>query len=145
MKRFDAWIGKTLFHPIIIAACHLTRQSQYAVHHALTFFAACHATYYAHGAAWGWVIVLWTWVIASFVVAAFAPDMEARSSGFIRGMFWFFFAIGVAGCVAKGAVDNDTIRALMILFAEYAATIKTLPPRTRKEPKVSGQMREVKQ
>ncbi len=141
MRRFDAWIGKTLFHPIIIAVCHLTRQTQYAVHHALWFFAACHTTYFAQGSSWGWVAFLWLWVLTSFIVAAFAPDMEARPSGFMRGAFWICFVIGVATDSARGSIDDGTVRALLILFAEYAATIKTLPPRKRKEPKVSGQMK----
>lgn len=138
MKRLDIWLGKTLFHPPIIALCHATRQSQYAVHRALWFFAALHATYYAKDDGWGWAIFMWSWVIISFIGAVAVPDMEAKSHGFFRAVYWIFFLIGVAGFVVLGDLSNGTVRALMILFAEYAATIKTLPPRRTREKKASG-------
>lgn len=138
--RLDVWLGKNLFHPPIILVCQLTRQSQYAVHRALWFFAVCHATYYAmaKGAGWGWTIFLWIWVSMTFASAAFFPDRPTRSSGYMRFLFGAMFAIGVLSLPITGRVSDAMVRELVILFAEYAATIKTIPPRKTRERSAKG-------
>lgn len=138
MKRLDIWLGKTLFHPPIIALCHATRQTQYAIHRAFWFFAALHATYYAKDDGWVTATIVWLWVIVSFIDAVAVPDRHATSYGFMRAFYWFFFLIGVIGFITLGDLSSGTVRALMILFAEYAATIKTLPPRRSREKRASG-------
>lgn len=138
--RLDAWAGKTLFHPPIILVCQLTRQSQYALSRALWFFAACHATYYAmaQGAGWFWSIFLWFFVLSMLLSAAIRPDRPARSSGFMRALFWASLISGVISTAATGIITNATVRSIIILFAEYAATIRTLPPRKPRESKAAG-------
>lgn len=138
MKALDVWLGKTLFHPPIISLCHLTRQSQYAIYRALWFFAACHATYYARDIGWGWAIFLWIWVMISFIGAVVFPDMEAKSHGFIRGLYWFFLSVNALAFISTGDVGNSLFRDVMVLFAEYATTIKTLPPRRTKAKQASA-------
>lgn len=138
LSRLDAWLGMNLFHPPIILLCQLTRQTQYAIHRALWFFAALHATYYDKHDSWGWAAFLWIWVIFNFLGAVLVPDMEAKSYGPFRAVFWIFFLIGVLGLVVLGELSNSTVRALMILFAEYAATIKTIPPRRKRERRTSA-------
>tara|TARA_R110000787_G_scaffold208846_8_gene318938 strand:+ start:23182 stop:23634 length:453 start_codon:yes stop_codon:yes gene_type:complete len=139
LRRVDAWLGKTLFHPPIILLCQQTRQSQYAIHRALWFFAACHATYYAmaDGVGWAQSIFLWIFVIIMLVSASFDPDRPARSLFAIRLLFWVFFITGLIACAITSSVTDGTVRAVMILFAEYAATIKTIPPRTTRESRAA--------
>ena len=136
--RLDTWLGKALFHPPIISLCHATRQTQYAIHRALWFFAALHATYYDSHGGWGWTTFLWMWVIFNFLGAVLVPDMEAKSYGPFRAVFWLLFLINVSGIVVLGEVSNSVFRELMILFAEYAATIKTIPPRRKRERRTSA-------
>lgn len=140
LSRLDAWLGKTLFHPPIILVCQFTRQTQYAVHRTLWFFAACHATYYAmaDGGGWLWSAFLWLFVVAMFASAAFYPDHPARSVGWVRLFFWASFIIGALASATIGHVTDSTVRSLMILFAEYAATIKTIPPRQKRQRKASA-------
>lgn len=141
--RLDVWLGTTLFHPPIILVCQLTRQSQYALYRALWFFAACHATYYGLTADRGWLfaIFMWGWVVATLVNATLSPDRPARSSGFFRCLFWIFFVSGVAVVPFAGTVTDGTVRALIVLFAEYAATIQTIPPRRKPVGSFSGEPR----
>ncbi|AMK26123.1 MULTISPECIES: hypothetical protein [Sphingobium] len=140
LSRLDVWLGTTLFHPPIILVCQLTRQSQYALYRALWFFAACHATYYGLTAEKGLVfsVFMWGWVVATLVNATLYPDRPARSSGFFRGIFWIFFLSGAAFVPLTGTVTDGTVRALIVLFAEYAATIKTIPPRRKTLGSFSG-------
>lgn len=141
LTRLDAWLGKTLFHPPIILVCQLTRQSQYAFYRAMWFFAACHATYYglAEDRGWAWTVFMWFWVIFTMINATVYPDRPARSSGFFRLLFWFLFLTGAAFIPARGEITDGTVRALMVLFAEYAATIRTIPPREKREAKKRAQ------
>lgn len=138
LSRLDVWLGKTLFHPPIILACQLTRQTQYAMNRALWFFAACHAAYYVQDEGWGWVAFTWLFVIVTFLSAAIVPDLEARSWGGFRFIMWIMLIIDVLACVGLGEVTPPTVRALIILFAEYAATIKTIPPRRKREQRASA-------
>ncbi|WIA57789.1 hypothetical protein N6H05_08335 [Sphingobium sp. WTD-1] len=133
LSRLDAWLGRTLFHPPIILACQLTRQTQYAMHRALWFFAACHATYFAQGESWGFVAILWSWVLVTFIAATVTPDIPTASFGFWRFIWWLIFVLGVSTACITGELTDGTVRALIILFAEYAATIKTIPPRRQRD------------
>ncbi|MFX4083693.1 hypothetical protein ACKU27_01170 [Sphingobium yanoikuyae] len=138
LSRLDAWLGKTLFHPPIILACQLTRQTQYAMNRALWFFVACHATYYAQGESWGFVAFLWSWVLVTFIDATVRPDAPTRSFGVWRFIWWLLFASGIFTVYATGKLTDGTVRALIILFAEYASTIKTIPPRRKREHRASA-------
>ncbi|WP_313229168.1 hypothetical protein [Sphingobium yanoikuyae] len=138
LSRLDAWLGKTLFHPPIILACQITRQTQYAMNRALWFFAACHATYYAQGENWGVVAIMWAWVLVTFIAATVAPDVPTKSFGVGRFIMWLLFAMGVSTACITGELTDGTVRTLIILFAEYAATIKTIPPRRKREKRASA-------
>lgn len=138
LSRLDAWLGKTLFHPPIILACQLTRQTQYAMNRALWFFAACHATYYAQGESWVLVAFLWSWVLVTFIDATVRPGAPTRSFGVWRFIWWLLFASGIFTVYATGELTDGTVRALIILFAEYASTIKTIPPRRKRDRRASA-------
>ncbi|WP_257540568.1 hypothetical protein [Sphingobium sp. CFD-1] len=138
LSRLDAWLGKTLFHPPIIALCQLTRQTQYAISGALWFFACCHATYYAQHDGWGWAIVLWLVTITAFIGATLFPDHERQSSGLFRLFFWSLLLLEIPAMLLVGHVRATAIRDVIILFAEYAATIKTIPPRRKRERNASA-------
>lgn len=140
LSRLDAWLGKALFHPPIILVCQITRQSQYAIHRAVWFFAACHATYFAmrDGQGWGWLAFLWGYTIIALIGATAFADMEARSWGVVRLLLWIFLALEMLASAVTGFMASSAIRSIMLLFAEYAATIKTIPPRQKRERRAVG-------
>lgn len=140
IRRLDIWLGKTLFHPPIILLCQRTRQTQYAIYRTFWFFAACHATYYAmaEGAEWLSCFFLWAFTLLLMISAAVYPDRPTISLGITRFVFWVFFIMGIFACAIAGAVTDGTVRAIIILFAEYAATIKTIPPRKKREKRAVG-------
>ncbi|KKW92280.1 hypothetical protein [Sphingobium chungbukense] len=138
LTRLDAWLGMNLFHPPIILLCQLTRQTQYAMYRALWFFACCHATYYAKDDGWGWAAFLWLWTIITFISAAFTPDVPTQSFGLFRFFVWSMLVIDLIGIASGGALHSLAIRNLIILFAEYAATIKAIPPRRKRERRTSA-------
>ncbi|OYW85182.1 MAG: hypothetical protein B7Z20_09565 [Sphingobium sp. 32-64-5] len=132
LHRLDRWLGRTLFHPSIIAACQLTRQTQYAVHRALWFFAFCYAAYFARELGWAWAAYVWLGAVATFVSATWFPDREVRSHGWFRFILWQLLAYDLIGLALADRVSAGIAQTLILLFAEYAATIKTIPPRRKR-------------
>lgn len=143
LSRLDVWLGKTLFHPPIILACQITRQTQHAMSRALWFFASCHATYYIGDEGWGWAAFMWFWTIIAFISAATFPDVETRSWGGFRLLMWVMSILATVSFLHGAETGAAIVRNLIILFAEYAATIKTIPPRRKRERNTSAQ-REVR-
>ena len=137
-ERLDAWLDINLFHPPIILACQLTRQTQYAMHRALWFFAACHATVYLERDDWLWVAFMWFFVVITLLNATVYADWPVITVRAFR-LFWFFLLIGQATVTLLGGeLLASSIRSVIILFAEYAATIKTIPPRRKREQRASA-------
>lgn len=138
LHRLDAWLAKTLFHPPIILACQITRQTQYAMHKALWFFAACHATYYAQGSSWAVLAFYWSYAVFVFVWAAAFADDHSFSFGLFRFVIWLSFAMEAVATAITGEIRHVQVREVIILFAEYAATIRTIPPRRPREDRTSA-------
>ncbi|WP_327752841.1 hypothetical protein VVT58_00375 [Sphingobium sp. SJ10-10] len=138
LTRLDAWLGMTLFHPPIILLCQLTRQTQYAMYRALWFFACCHATYYAKDAGWGVAVLMWLFTVISFLSAAIEPDRPTSSWGGFRLLIWTMLLIATVSLLRGTDASAVAVRNLIILFAEYAATIRTIPPGRKRERRSSA-------
>ena len=134
-RRIDKWIGATLFVPLIIKLCHLTRQSQFAVARLFWFIAALDGFYRANSIAgsilWGGVSVI------MMITAARRADDPTSSFMFFRLLAAGGFVIDVVQGVAIGAWAGVEFWVL-VLVAEYAATIRTLPPRRPADRSVSA-------
>ena len=131
-SRFDQWIGKTLFVPPIIKLCQLTRQSQYAVSRLFWFIAALDGFYRAEtlfsSILWGGVSVL------MMITASQRADSPTASFMVFRLLAVAFLALDLVGGVVSGEWAGSEFW-ILVLIAEYAATIRTLPPtETRKSP-----------
>jgi hypothetical protein len=128
--RIDHWVGKTLFVPPIIKLCQLTRQTQFAVSRLFWFIAALDGFYRAEtlfsSILWGGMSVL------MMITASQRADMPVASFRFFRLLGLAFLLLDLG----KGAVTGlwaGTEFWLLVLIAEYAATIRQVPPReTRK-------------
>ena len=125
VAKIDLWIGKTLFLPPIIKLCQLTRQSQFAVSRLFWFVAALDGFYRAETLASS--IMFGVLSLFMMLTASLRADMPTRSS------IWFrMFSLGcLALDLLKGAVADDWAGAefwILVLVAEYAATVRTIPP-----------------
>ena len=124
--KVDQWIGKNLFIPPIIKLCQLTRQTQFAVSRLFWFFAALDAFYHAKtlftSLLWGGVSVF------MLVTANQRADSPTTSFMFLRLFALVFLMLDLATGVATGAWAGVEFW-LLVLVAEYAATIRTIPPR----------------
>ncbi len=125
-SKLDLWIGKTLFIPPIIKLCQVTRQSQFAVSRLFWFIAALDGFYHAETL---FSMVLWGGMsVIMMITASRRADQPAAS-------FLFFRMLGVAFLlfdVLRGAVTGQWSGAefwLFVLVAEYAATIRHVPPK----------------
>jgi hypothetical protein len=123
--KIDEWVGKILFVPPIIKLCQVTRQSQYAVSRLFWFVAALDAFYYAEtlfsSVLWGGMSVF------MMVTAVRRADSPAASFMFFRLLAIFMFVLDVLLSAASGAWGGAEFW-IFILVAEYAATIRTIPP-----------------
>lgn len=123
--KMDQWIGKTLFVPPIIKLCQLTRQSQFAVSRLFWFIAALDGFYRADTP---FSSVLWGGIsIFMMITAARRADRPTASFMAFRLLAVVFLAIDlVKGAISGGWAGSEFW--LFVLIAEYAATIRTLPP-----------------
>lgn len=132
LTQIDLWIGKTLFVPPIIKLCHLTRQSQFAVSRMFWFAAALDGLYRAE-TTMGQVI--WGGLSIFMLLTA------GRRADSPTASFMFFRLLALALLIlelVKTAASGEWVGAefwVFVLFAEYAATIRTLPPADTARPR----------
>lgn len=140
MNKLDLWLGKNLFQPPIILLCQLTGITQYAVHRYL----------------W-WAIMLYMiwrldsddhWLVKTALIifgifqtisAGLAPNRPLQDNPFLRRFMIVFTALNFVTAALLAKVPNLLL--LAMLFAEYALTIRTIPPRESK--KAVGKARRV--
>jgi hypothetical protein len=124
--QVDHWIGSTLFVPPIVKLCQLTRQSQFAVSRLFWFVAALDGFYRAETLFWS---VVWAAVsVVMMVSAARRADQPTASFMFFRLLAATFLVLDVVKGAATGAWAGTEFW-LFVLTAEYAAIIRTIPPR----------------
>jgi hypothetical protein len=124
-SKVDEWIGRTLFVPPIIKLCQVTRQSQYAVSRLFWFVAALDAFYYAETL---FSSVLWgAMSVVMMVTAVRRADSPTASFMFFRLLAAFMFVLEVLLSAGSGEWEGAEFW-ILILVAEYAATIRTIPP-----------------
>ena len=129
-SKIDRWIGQTLFVPLIVRLCQLTRQSQFAVSRLFWFIAALDGFYRAETL---FSSILWGGLsVVMMITASQRADSPTAS-------FMVFRLLGVAFLtldLVKGATTGQWAGSefwLLVLIAEYAATIRTVPPRETKK------------
>lgn len=130
--QIDQWIGKTLFVPPIIKFCYLTRQSQFSASRLFWFAAALHGLYRADTMV-GQII----WGGMSFVMmitAARRADSPTSSLMFFRLLALALLIFELLESALSGVWGGAEFWVL-VLFAEYAAAIRTLPPAATTKPR----------
>lgn len=130
MTDIDVWIGRTLFVPPIIKICQITKQSQYAVSRLFWFITALDQLRIATSLTSQVIAGLFS--IFMMFTASMRADMPAFSMMWFRMVALAFLFLDVFSGVVSGAWRGVEIWVL-VLFAEYAATITTVPPREDKK------------
>ncbi len=129
--KVDHWIGKTLFVPPIIKLCQLTHQSQFAVARLFWFIAALDGLYRAETI---FGMVLWGgFSVVMMVTAATRADRPTASYMFLRLLGVVLLGFDVVRGVATGEWAGTEFW-IFVLVAEYAATIRTIPPKKTAKP-----------
>lgn len=128
--NIDLWIGKTLFLPPIIKFCQWTRQSQFAVSRLFWFIAALDGFYRADTL---FASVMFGGLsLFMMVTASLRADMPTRSSLFFRMLALVFLLLDLLQGATTGLWAGVEFW-LIVLIAEYAATIRTIPPHEAKD------------
>jgi hypothetical protein len=130
IETTDLWIGKTLFVPPIVRFCQLTRQSQFAVSRLFWFVAALDGFYRAESLFSS--ILFGVLSIFMMVTASLRADMPTRSSMWFRMFALAFLVLDLMAGAVTGKWAGTEFW-LFVLIAEYAATIRTIPPREAKK------------
>ena len=140
LKEIDVWIGKKVFHPPVILLCRIMECTQHRLHRDLWFvavmFLVCMDAFVI-----GESVVWWKWIILTivFIRAALVNQNVKSDSSFIFRMFvYLMIFIDMILVYYNSRLSElvvSTIFHIVILLAEYAATIDTLPPRKKKEKK----------
>lgn len=138
-SRFDVWLGRTMFYPPIIWICQFTRQSQYTFSKLIWFGAALYALYKSDSILqsifFGFV------AIASMVRVALIEDSVEKSHLWFRILLLGCLVLDIVMC--QFSLNKYHAINLGILFAEYALTIKTLPPKRKTSRKISEKVSRV--
>ena len=125
LTRLDAWLGKTLFQPPIIKLCQLTRQSQFAVSRLFWFIAALDGFYRADTLLSS--VIFGVLSLIMMVTASLRADSPTRSSFWMRMIALLLLVIDLLAGAATGIWAGAEFW-FFVLIAEYAATIRTIPP-----------------
>jgi hypothetical protein len=134
LTEFDAWLGKTLFLPPIIKMCQITRQSQFAVSRLFWFVAALDGFWRADTLFSS--ILFGALSVVMMLTASLRADLPTRSSLLMRMLGVLLLALDLAA----GAITGRWAGAefwFIVLVAEYAATIRTIPPRETRSSDVA--------
>lgn len=130
--QIDLWIGKTLFFPPIIKLCHLTRQSQFAVSRLFWFAAALDGLYRAETMAgriiWGGMSIF------MLLTAGRRADSPTVSFMFFRLLALVLLILELVKSASSGEWAGAEFW-VFVLFAEYAAAIRNLPPADTARPR----------
>ncbi len=123
--KVDAWVGKTLFIPPIVKLCQVTRQTQFAVSRLFWFITALDGFYRAETL---FSSVLWGGMsVVMMITATKRADNPTSSFMFFRMLAALFLVLDVASAAATGEWAGVEFW-VFVLVAEYAATIRTVPP-----------------
>lgn len=132
--KIDHWIGRTLFVPPIIKLCQLTRQSQFAVSRLFWFIAALDGFYRAETL---FSSILWGGMsVVMMITASHRADSPTASFMFFRMLGLVLLGFGLVKGAATGEWAGSEFW-IFVSIAEYASTIRTIPP--RKTTKMAAQ------
>jgi len=138
LSTIDKWVGQTLFIPLIIKLCQASGQSQFAICRLFWFIVALDQLRIAETLTAQ--IVAGIFSILMMLSASLRADMPAYSMRGFRIIAMVLLALDVFHGVASGDWLGVEIWAL-ILFAEYAATIRTIPPREERKAERANAVR----
>ena len=137
----DVWLGKTLFVPPIIKLCQITRQSQYAMSRLFWFITALDQLRIATSLTSQIIAGLFS--LFMMFTASFRADMPAFSMRWFRMMALALLVLDVLSSLRSGQWKGVEIWVL-VLFAEYAATIINVPPADNTKREADLKAREAK-
>lgn len=134
--EIDQWIGKTFFIPPIIKLCQVTRQSQFAMSRLFWFVATCDGLYRAETRIQS--IIFGVLCVSAMLTAALRADYPARSMMPFRFLGIALFLMDIMKGLATGEWAGVEFW-IFVLFAEYAATIRTIPPSEKQKRRSQSQ------
>jgi len=135
MERLDHWIGRTLFVPIIIRFCQWSGWSQYSLYDYLWLLGSYALLIASAEDGVGAAIIPFAFALYLTVNLGFSAKYQRHESPFSRRLLLIVNAAHVLAHITGKTMilagpnwDLSCSTLLMWLTAEYALTIKTIPP-----------------
>jgi hypothetical protein len=133
MIKIDKWVGDSLFIPIIIRICQMANLTQYRF--ARFSFMFAYWILLLGGNTWGWFFPFLLLMTLAVTIAAMVLGDGPRHSSFLGRMLFLFVGLADIGSAVflMALTDTNLLRIgmlfwIFILAAEYASTIRTIPP-----------------
>jgi hypothetical protein len=132
LRRFDRWFGTRVAHPPIIWICQRLGINQHAFHRLAWWIAALLAVASDHDGERGTPFV-WLGIAAVRTLGAgLLMSQPTRDLPIVRFLTWCTLIVWTLPLILVPrdiATTGIFLYALLALFAEYATTIRTIPPR----------------
>lgn len=145
LRLADAWIGAKLFHPPIIWLCQRASITQYAVYRYLWWAAALWMVWsddHTSKVKTACVVIV---ALVRTLSAGLSVDRPTRPVGWVRAIFLGCLAIDAFDAAAgRQTAVASCVSDVLILAAEYAATITTIPPRKKRQERRAAGVAEVR-
>jgi hypothetical protein len=133
IRRIDAWVGLRLFHPPIIWLCQRTGVTQWAFYRYAWWIYALWAVWRDDHRSTSDTVWLVLFALIRTVSAGLSLNSPAPTSLVLRCLLWVVLAWILFPPLVRGDVEHAGMQ-LLILAAEYATTIRTIPPRKKRQP-----------
>jgi hypothetical protein len=138
IRRIDAWVGLRLFHPPIIWVCQRAGMTQWAFYRYAWWIAALWCVWDDDRSSTVWTVLLVGGALIRTMSAGLHINRPARSLRLLRygGLFAALLIVGFGAARQYSAAEfaDQMGWDILMLAAEYAATIRTIPPRKKREP-----------
>lgn len=139
IERLDAWVGRMVFHPPIIATCQRLGTTQHAFSRWVRVLIFVPIAWLLRSIPMALLATLPMFIMSVFVAIHIDRDTPVKAVFEARIVLW-----AVMLALLIGFVQETDIRfiALFVIdlgfqFAEYAGTIKTIPPREERKAKLA--------
>lgn len=150
LKRIDAWVGKNLFVPPIIAFCRATRQNQYEATGCFIIIACLIACWDTSRPPRSLVSYIWFSSFVFITIIAYITyfirkvtgPMDRFTSVFSKIMLVLQVFLLLVFYIPMGSDENayNTAFWVFAVAAIYASNIKNIPPRKKPQSQGSGKV-----
>ena len=133
-RRFDVWVGKNLFHPVIIRMCHLLNMGNHLLGRLIELVWFLVLLWYMNTTS----IVMWVFMLSLGVTIVACLELlrdrpYQQDLLWLRALWWWFLWSDIIFTAVFEYKPPSIISPILMLFVLYCHTIDRLPPKPTQE------------